>query len=84
MKSQEEIVLLQRVAQLKAEVSRLRADLQDIADNCHGSMADQAQYLAEQALKPYRGETNCTDCMTASHCETHHKEEGTYPFDEDA
>lgn len=30
----------------------------------------------------YRGEYDCSDCCSMSHCETHHKDEGTYPFDE--
>lgn len=29
----------------------------------------------------YRGEYDCGDCCSMSHCETHHKDEGTYPFD---
>ena len=27
----------------------------------------------------YRGDPNCSDCCTMSHCETHHKTEGEYP-----
>lgn len=30
----------------------------------------------------YRGEYSCSDCCSMSHCEKHHKEEGTYPFEE--
>jgi hypothetical protein len=28
----------------------------------------------------YLGEPDCTDCVTSSHCETHHKEAGLYPY----
>ncbi len=28
----------------------------------------------------YFGEYDCSDCCSMSHCETHHKDEGTYPF----
>ncbi len=31
---------------------------------------------------PYRGEYDCGDCCSMSHCETHLKDVGTYPFDE--
>lgn len=31
---------------------------------------------------PYRGNPGCSDCMTMSHCETHEKAEGVYPFDD--
>lgn len=27
------------------------------------------------------GDPNCSDCMTMTHCETHHKVEGLYPLD---
>lgn len=30
----------------------------------------------------YRGEYDCGDCCSMTHCETHGKDEGTYPFDE--
>lgn len=30
---------------------------------------------------PYRGEYDCSDCCSMTHCETHHKTEGTCPFD---
>lgn len=31
---------------------------------------------------PYRGEPSCGDCCSMTHCETHGKDVGTYPFDD--
>ncbi len=28
------------------------------------------------------GDPNCSDCMTMTHCESHHKVDGLYPFAE--
>ncbi len=28
----------------------------------------------------YLGDPSCTDCLSMTHCETHHKVEGLYPF----
>lgn len=36
--------------------------------------------LGREDGKPYHGELDCSDCMTMSHCETHYKDEGTYPI----
>lgn len=79
MKSQEEIRLNQRVAQLEAEVRRLRGALEEIAEVDCGDLCFQLAYWAADALKPYRGDPNCSDCLTMTHCETHHKVEGLYP-----
>ncbi len=84
MKSQAEIILHQRVAQLEAEVARLRGSLGEIAEVTYGDLCYQLSFWAAEALKPYRGEKDCGDCLTMSHCETHHKVEGTYPFEETA
>ncbi len=39
-----------------------------------------AQTRAAPGWKPH-GHRGCSDCETMSHCETHHKEDGTYPDD---
>lgn len=58
-------------AQLGAEGVRRGADPVEVAK------------AIKEHCGAYRGgEKDCGDCMTMTHCETHHKDEGTYPFDE--
>ncbi len=31
-------------------------------------------------VEGYLGDPNCSDCLSMTHCETHHKVEGLYPM----
>lgn len=44
-----------------------------------GADPDKVLETVEKHCTLYRGEPDCGDCVTMTHCETHHKDEGTYP-----
>jgi hypothetical protein len=85
-----------RLAAAAPEMARLLLELQWSGDEAryrcpaceataHPDHAPDCRLVAvlrKAGWKPYRGEMDCGDCMTMSHCETHHKDACTYPFDD--
>ncbi len=66
------------------EVLRHRANENTAADLAR-ALHDERHMVLTKPGDPggYRGEYDCGDCCSMTHCETHHKDEGTYPFDLD-
>jgi hypothetical protein len=67
---------LQRRAEKRAEEQAA-----DAVAKTRAALARQCAVITKPGDDPYRGEYDCSDCCSMSHCETHHKTEGTYPFD---